>query len=153
MMLPPSRHAWYRLIRPTAVFVLFWLLLLRPAWMNDWVYFPLLLLCAVLAVGELYDDYRRCRPRHRWRDLSLFLLSLSVVWLVAMPLFLLCVSPGERSLAAATFALGAVTLVGCILSMRRWRRLRREAAERLTRLRAERRNRGLRNEGIEMEFS
>ncbi|MEE0829666.1 MAG: hypothetical protein U0L86_11005, partial [Alistipes finegoldii] len=40
-----------------------------------------LALGAALALGEMALDYRRRRPRRRWRDAGLVLLSLSVVWI------------------------------------------------------------------------
>lgn len=62
-------------------------LLLRPDWLPRWVYWGVLALGTALTLGEMALDYRRRRPRRRWRDAGLVLLSLSVVWIVIMPPF------------------------------------------------------------------
>ena len=116
--------------------LLVFFLLLRPDWLPRWVYWGVLALGAALTLGEMALDYRRRRPRRRWRDAGLLLLSLSVVWIVIMPLFFFW-------LARATLGLGIATLVACVVCLLRWRRLRAEAEMRLWELKAERRRRGM----------
>ena len=63
-----------------AAVLLVFFLLLRPDWLPRWAYWGALALGAALTLGEMALDYRRRRPRRRWRDTGLVLLSLSVVW-------------------------------------------------------------------------
>lgn len=70
-----------------AAVLLVFFLLLRPDWLPRWAYWGVLALGAALTLGEMALDYRRRRPRRRWRDAGLLLLSLSVVWIVIMPPF------------------------------------------------------------------
>ncbi len=51
--------------------LLVFFLLLRPDWLPRWVYWGVLALGAALALGEMALDYRRRRPRRRWRDAGL----------------------------------------------------------------------------------
>lgn len=98
---------------------------------------------AALTLGEMALDYRRRRPRRRWRDAGLVLLSLSVVWIVIMPPFFFWGVSGEKELARATLGLGVAALVACVVCLLRWRRLRAEAEMRLWKLNAERRRRDM----------
>ena len=75
--------------------LLVFFLLLRPDWLPRWVYWGVLALGAALALGEMALDYRRRRPRRRWRDAGLVLLSLSVVWIVILPPFFFWGVSGE----------------------------------------------------------
>ena len=118
-------------------------LLLRPDWLPRWVYWGVLALGAALTLGEMALDYRRRRPRRRWRDAGLLLLSLSVVWIVIMPPFFFWGVSDEKELARATLGLGIATLVACVVCLLRWRRLRAEAEMRLWELKAERRRRDM----------
>ena len=123
--------------------LLVFFLLLRPDWLPRWVYWGVLALGAALTLGEMALDYRRRRPRRRWRDAGLLLLSLSVVWIVIMPPFFFWGVSDEKELARATLGLGIATLVACVVCLLRWRRLRAEAEMRLWELKAERRRRGM----------
>lgn len=123
--------------------LLVFFLLLRPDWLPRWVYWGVLALGAALTLGEMALDYRRRRPRRRWRDAGLLLLSLSVVWIVIMPLFFFWGVSDEKELARATLGLGIATLVACVVCLLRWRRLRAEAEMRLWELKAERRRRDM----------
>lgn len=67
-----------------AAVLLVFFLLLRPDWLPRWAYWGALALGAALTLGEMALDYRRRRPRRRWRDTGLVLLSLSVVWTVVI---------------------------------------------------------------------
>ena len=118
-------------------------LLLRPDWLPRWVYWGVLALGAALALGEMALDYRRRRPRRRWRDAGLVLLSLSVVWIVILPPFFFWGVSGEKELTRATLGLGVAALVACVVCLLRWRRLRAEAEMRLWKLNAERRRRDM----------
>ena len=102
-----------------------------------------LALGAALALGEMALDYRRRRPRRRWRDAGLVLLSLSVVWIVILPPFFFWGVSGEKELTRATLGLGVAALVACVVCLLRWRRLRAEAEMRLWKLKAERRRRDM----------
>lgn len=117
--------------------LLVFFLLLRPDWLSRWVYWGVLALGAALTLGEMALDYRRRRPRRRWRDAGLVLLSLSVVWIVIMPPFFFWGVSGEKELARATLGLGVAALVACVVCLLRWRRLRAEAEMRLWKLNAE----------------
>lgn len=123
--------------------LLVFFLLLRPDWLSRWVYWGVLALGAALTLGEMALDYRRRRPRRRWRDAGLVLLSLSVVWIVIMPPFFFWGVSGEKELARATLGLGVAALVACVVCLLRWRRLRAEAEMRLWKLNAERRRRDM----------
>ncbi len=123
--------------------LLVFFLLLRPDWLPRWVYWGVLALGAALTLGEMALDYRRRRPRRRWRDAGLLLLSLSVVWIVIMPPFFFWGVSDEKELARATLGLGIATLVACVVCLLRWRRLRAEAEMRLWELKAERRRRDM----------
>lgn len=123
--------------------LLVFFLLLRPDWLPRWAYWGVLALGAALTLGEMALDYRRRRPRRRWRDAGLLLLSLSVVWIVIMPPFFFWGVSDEKELARATLGLGIATLVACVVCLLRWRRLRAEAEMRLWELKAERRRRGM----------
>lgn len=118
--------------------LLVFFLLLRPDWLPRWVYWGVLALGAALTLGEMALDYR-----HRRRDAWLLLLSLSVVWIVIMPLFFFWGVSDEKELARATLGLGIATLVACVVCLLRWRRLRAEAEMRLWELKAERRRRDM----------
>lgn len=124
-----------------AAVLLVFFLLLRPDWLPRWAYWGALALGAALTLGEMALDYRRRRPRRRWRDTGLVLLSLLVVWTVVMPPFFFWGVSDEKELARATLGLGIVTLVACVVCLLRWRRLRAEAEMRLWELKAERRRR------------
>lgn len=126
-----------------AAVLLVFFLLLRPDWLPRWAYWGALALGAALTLGEMALDYRRRRPRRRWRDTGLVLLSLSVVWTVVMPPFFFWGVSDEKELARATLGLGIVTLVACVVCLLRWRRLRAEAEMRLWELKAERRRRDM----------
>ncbi len=123
--------------------LLVFFLLLRPDWLPRWVYWGVLALGAALALGEMALDYRRRRPRRRWRDAGLVLLSLSVVWIVILPPFFFWGVSGEKELTRATLGLGVAALVACVVCLLRWRRLRAEAEMRLWKLKAERRRRDM----------
>lgn len=123
--------------------LLVFFLLLRPDWLPRWVYWGVLALGAALTLGEMALDYRRRRPRRRWRDAGLLLLSLSVVWIVIMPPFFFWGVSDEKELARATLGLGIATLVACVVCLLRWRCLRAEAEMRLWELKAERRRRDM----------
>lgn len=123
--------------------LLVFFLLLRPDWLPRWVYWGVLALGAALALGEMALDYRRRRPRRRWRDAGLVLLSLSVVWIVILPPFFFWGVSGEKELTRATLGLGVAALVACVVCLLRWRRLRAEAEMRLWKLNAERRRRDM----------
>ncbi len=123
--------------------LLVFFLLLRPDWLPRWAYWGVLALGAALTLGEMALDYRRRRPRRRWRDAGLLLLSLSVVWIVIMPPFFFWGVSDEKELARATLGLGIATLVACVVCLLRWRRLRAEAEMRLWELKAERRRRDM----------
>ena len=123
--------------------LLVFFLLLRPDWLPRWVYWGVLALGTALTLGEMALDYRRRRPRRRWRDAGLVLLSLSVVWIVIMPPFFFWGVSGEKELARATLGLGVAALVACVVCLLRWRRLRAEAEMRLWELKAERRRRDM----------
>lgn len=123
--------------------LLVFFLLLRPDWLPRWVYWGVLALGTALTLGEMALDYRRRRPRRRWRDAGLLLLSLSVVWIVIMPPFFFWGVSDEKELARATLGLGIATLVACVVCLLRWRRLRAEAEMRLWELKAERRRRDM----------
>ena len=123
--------------------LLVFFLLLRPDWLPRWAYWGVLALGAALTLGEMALDYRRRRPRRRWRDAGLVLLSLSVVWIVIMPPFFFWGVSGEKELARATLGLGVAALVACVVCLLRWRRLRAEAEMRLWKLKAERRRRDM----------
>ena len=123
--------------------LLVFFLLLRPDWLPRWVYWGVLALGTALTLGEMALDYRRRRPRRRWRDAGLVLLSLSVVWIVIMPPFFFWGVSGEKELARATLGLGVAALVACVVCLLRWRRLRAEAEMRLWKLNAERRRRDM----------
>lgn len=123
--------------------LLVFFLLLRPDWLPRWVYWGVLALGTALTLGEMALDYRRRRPRRRWRDAGLVLLSLSVVWIVIMPPFFFWGVSGEKELARATLGLGVAALVACVVCLLRWRRLRAEAEMRLWKLKAERRRRDM----------
>ena len=123
--------------------LLVFVLLLRPDWLPRWAYWGALALGAALTLGEMALDYRRRRPRRRWRDTGLVLLSLSVVWIVIMPPFFFWGVSDEKELARATLGLGIATLVACVVCLLRWRRLRAEAEMRLWELKAERRRRDM----------
>lgn len=124
--------------------LLVFFLLLRPDWLPRWAYWGALALGAALTLGEMALDYRRRRPRRRWRDTGLVLLSLSVVWTVVMPPVFFWGTTDEKELARATLGLGIATLVACVVCLLRWRRLRAEAEMRLWELKAERRRRDMR---------
>lgn len=126
-----------------AAVLLVFFLLLRPDWLPRWAYWGALALGAALTLGEMALDYRRRRPRCRWRDTGLVLLSLSVVWTVVMPPVFFWGVTDEKELARATLGLGIVTLVACVVCLLRWRRLRAEAEMRLWKLKAERRRRDM----------
>lgn len=126
-----------------AAVLLVFFLLLRPDWLPRWAYWGALALGAALTLGEMALDYRRRRPRRRWRDTGLVLLSLSVVWTVVMPPFFFWGMTDEKELARATLGLGIVTLVACVVCLLRWRRLRAEAEMRFWELKAERRRRDM----------
>lgn len=126
-----------------AAVLLVFFLLLRPDWLPRWAYWGALALGAALTLGEMAFDYRRRRPRRRWRDTGLVLLSLSVVWTVVMPPVFFWGMTDEKELARATLGLGIVTLVACVVCLLRWRRLRAEAEMRLWELKAERRRRDM----------
>ena len=123
--------------------LLVFFLLLRPDWLPRWAYWGVLALGTALTLGEMVLDYRRRRPRRRWRDAGLVLLSLSVVWIVILPPFFFWGVSGEKELARATLGLGIATLVACVVCLLRWRRLRAEAEMRLWKLKAERRRRDM----------
>lgn len=123
--------------------LLVFFLLLRPDWLPRWVYWGVLALGTALTLGEMALDYHRRRPRRRWRDAGLVLLSLSVVWIVIMPPFFFWGVSGEKELARATLGLGVAALVACVVCLLRWRRLRAEAEMRLWKLNAERRRRDM----------
>lgn len=123
--------------------LLVFFLLLRPDWLPRWVYWGVLALGTALTLGEMALDYRRRRPRRRWRDAGLVLLSLSVVWIVIMPPFFFWGVSGEKELTRATLGLGVAALVACVVCLLRWRRLRAEAEMRLWKLKAERRRRDM----------
>ncbi|WP_288163459.1 hypothetical protein, partial [Alistipes finegoldii] len=123
--------------------LLVFFLLLRPDWLPRWVYWGVLALGTALTLGEMALDYRRRRPRRRWRDAGLVLLSLSVVWIVIMPPFFFWGVSGEKELVRATLGLGVAALVACVVCLLRWRRLRAEAEMRLWKLNAERRRRDM----------
>ena len=123
--------------------LLVFFLLLRPDWLPRWVYWGVLALGTALTLGEMALDYRRRRPRRRWRDAGLVLLSLSVVWIVILPPFFFWGVSGEKELARATLGLGVAALVACVVCLLRWRRLRAEAEMRLWKLNAERRRRDM----------
>lgn len=123
--------------------LLVFFLLLRPDWLPRWVYWGVLALGTALTLGEMALDYHRRRPRRRWRDAGLVLLSLSVVWIVIMPPFFFWGVSGEKELARATLGLGVAALVACVVCLLRWRRLRAEAEMRLWKLKAERRRRDM----------
>lgn len=126
-----------------AAILLVFFLLLRPDWLPRWAYWGALALGAALTLGEMALDYRRRRPRRRWRDTGLVLLSLSVVWTVVMPPVFFWGMTDEKELARATLGLGIATLVACVVCLLRWRRLRAEAEMRLWELKAERRRRDM----------
>lgn len=121
--------------------LLLFFLLLRPAWLPRLAYWALLSAGVLLTLCEMWADYRRRRPRRRWRDAGLLLLSLSLVWIVVMPLFILMETPDDKATAYALLGLGIVSLFACIFCFWRWRRLRTEAELRLWQLRTERRKR------------
>lgn len=123
--------------------LLVFFLLLRPDWLPRWVYWGVLALGTALTLGEMALDYRRRRPRRRWRDAGLVLLSLSMVWIVILPPFFFWGVSGEKELARATLGLGVAALVACVVCLLRWRRLRAEAEARLWKLKAERRRRDM----------
>lgn len=123
--------------------LLVFFLLLRPDWLPRWVYWGVLALGTALTLGEMALDYRRRRPRRRWRDAGLVLLSLSMVWIVILPPFFFWGVSGEKELARATLGLGVAALVACVVCLLRWRRLRAEAEMRLWKLNAERRRRDM----------
>lgn len=123
--------------------LLLFLLLLRPDWLPQWGYWGLFALSAALSLCEMAFDYRRRRPRRRWRDAGLALLSLSVVWIVIMPLFIFAEMPDDRETAYALLGTGVVSLVLGVVCLLRWRRLRARAEMRLWELKAERRKRGV----------
>ncbi len=123
--------------------LLVFFLLLRPDWLPRWAYWGVLALGAALTLGEMALDYRRRRPRRRWRDAGLVLLSLSMVWIVILPPFFFWGVSGEKELARATLGLGVAALVACVVCLLRWRRLRAEAEMRLWKLKAERRRRDM----------
>lgn len=125
----------------TVCAVLLFFLLLRPDWLPQWLYWGAFSLGVVLTLVEMALDYRRRRPRQRWRDVGVALLSLSVVWIVIMPPFLFWGVSDERELAWATLGLGVITLVAGMVCLLRWLRLRAEAEMRLWQLTTERRKR------------
>lgn len=136
----PKRVRILAALQAVAGLLLFFLLL-RPAWLPRWAYWALLSAGILLTLCEMWEDYRRRRPRRRWRDAGLLLLSLSLVWFVVMPLFILMETPDDKVTAYALLGLGVVSLFACIFCFRRWRHLRTEAELRLWRLNAERRKR------------
>ena len=116
-----------------AAFFLLPCFLRTPVWSRTRLLWVVLVLAlgAALTLGEMALDYRRRRPRRRWRDAGLVLLSLSVVWIVILPPFFFWGVSGEKELARATLGLGIATLVACVVCLLRWRRLRAEAEMRL----------------------
>ena len=128
-----------------AAFFLLPCFLRTPVWSRTRLLWVVLVLAlgAALTLGEMALDYRRRRPRRRWRDAGLLLLSLSVVWIVIMPPFFFWGVSDEKELARATLGLGIATLVACVVCLLRWRRLRAEAEMRLWELKAERRRRDM----------
>ena len=128
-----------------AAFFLLPCFLRTPVWSRTRLLWVVLVLAlgAALALGEMALDYRRRRPRRRWRDAGLVLLSLSVVWIVILPPFFFWGVSGEKELTRATLGLGVAALVSCVVCLLRWRRLRAEAEMRLWKLKAERRRRDM----------
>ena len=128
-----------------AAFFLLPCFLRTPVWSRTRLLWVVLVLAlgAALALGEMALDYRRRRPRRRWRDAGLVLLSLSVVWIVILPPFFFWGVSGEKELTRATLGLGVAALVACVVCLLRWRRLRAEAEMRLWKLKAERRRRDM----------
>ena len=128
-----------------AAFFLLPCFLRTPVWSRTRLLWVVLVLAlgAALTFGEMALDYRRRRPRRRWRDAGLLLLSLSVVWIVIMPPFFFWGVSDEKELARATLGLGIATLVACVVCLLRWRCLRAEAEMRLWELKAERRRRDM----------
>ena len=128
-----------------AAFFLLPCFLRTPVWSRTRLLWVVLVLAlgAALTLGEMALDYRRRRPRRRWRDAGLLLLSLSVVWIVIMPPFFFWGVSDEKELARATLGLGIATLVACVVCLLRWRCLRAEAEMRLWELKAERRRRDM----------
>ncbi|WP_295915248.1 hypothetical protein [uncultured Alistipes sp.] len=125
-------------LRAAAGLLLF-ILLLRSDWLPLWVYGPLLGASTLLMLCDLYSDYRRRRPRRRWRDAGLMLLCLSLVSGVFVPAVIFTEAPDDKATAFALLGLGAVLLAACVYCLWRWRRLRSEAELQLWQLRTHRR--------------
>lgn len=147
----PKRVRQLAALRAVVGLLLFFLLL-RPGWLPKWVYWVLLAVTGALGLAEVVSDFRRMRPRRRWRDAGLFLLTLSVIWIAVMPWVILSEASGEKEDAYITLGLGCLTLVGCVLCLWRWRRLRAEAELRIWRLRSERRRRSVARARTEAEM-
>lgn len=116
-------------------------LFLREPYVPRWGALPLTLLAGVLVVWQLVTDLRRMRPRRRMLVLSTACMALTVTFLVML---FVSIDEGrdDRRFMAAFFAcLTAVAAIGGVWSFLRWRRLRAQAAERLSQLRAQRRRR------------
>lgn len=119
--------------------LLLFILLLRSDWLPLWVYGPLLGASIMLMLCDLYSDYRRRRPRRRWRDAGLMLLCLSLVTGVFVPAVIFTEAPDDKATAFVLLGLGAILLAACVYCLWRWRRLRSEAELRLWQLRTRRR--------------
>lgn len=114
-------------------------LLLRSDVLPLWVCGVLLAASILLGICDVYADYRRKRPRQRWRDAWLMLLCLSLVMGVIMPSVVFAEAPDDRATACMLLGLGAVSFAACLYSLWRWRRLRSDAELRLWQLRMKRR--------------
>lgn len=125
-------------LRAAAGLLLF-MLLLRSDWLPLWVYGSLLGASMLLMLCDLYSDYRRRRPRRRWRDVGVMLLCLSLMSGVFVPAVIFTEAPDEKATAFALLGLGAVLLAACVYCLWRWRRLRSEAELQLWQLRTQRR--------------
>lgn len=147
----PKRVRQLAALRAVVGLLLFFLLL-RPGWLPKWVYWVLLVVAGALGLAEVASDFRRMRPRRRWRDAGLFLLTLSVVLIAVMPWVILSEASDEKGIAYALLGLGGLTLAGCIACLWHWRRLRAEAELRIWQLRTERRRRSVARARTEAEM-
>ena len=125
-------------LRAAAGLLLFFLLL-RSDVLPLWVCGVLLAASILLGICDVYADYRRKRPRQRWRDAWLMLLCLSLVMGVIMPSVVFAEAPDDRTTACMLLGLGAVSFAACLYSLWRWRRLRSDAGLRRWQLRMKRR--------------
>ena len=144
-LFPVPRTPWERRLHVVGQLPLYLFILLlcdsRFGIIPEGVRTPLLLICGIPGSIELYYNIRRWRARTRWAAAGIFCFTMSIVWLVIMPILINSFDPSDTEILRLMLLSGGCMVVATGICYLFWRRSVARAQWRLQTLLRERRQR------------